>query len=449
MKGTRKQVVLAFATLIASVALLAGATFAWFTDSIVNSGNTITAGELKINAYAYDYDANATGAGYTIEGVNGGNTIKFSATGRDLRTKKVIEEEAWEPGKSSAKLLQVANGGSLAADVTLEFTTGGDLTEALWFDFIQVKDGAIAGTFTKRPMSTLSALAQGLELQLLVGERAEFIFVYGMNEEANNDYQGATFTVDVTIVAKQAAVEADGFGNTDYDADAAYPVIKAITDVASLKEALKTVGVPVSVDVTESLLNVKLDPITGEVTLNLGKSMLSHSSTIVGTTLSVADGGSLTIKAEANDYGFDYTAGQLNVTGEQTLLKVNGGRYGVSGAGGAEVSVLHGKAVLNDGIFSSSGSQGHAVMASEGGVVYINGGRYSCSGAQSVGFYADDGTIYLEKNAALGYMNGCCYGVANGGKIYISKTFSASKPTDIASGCTVTDGGDYWVITEA
>lgn len=222
----------------------------------------------------------------------------------------------------------------------------------------------------------------------------------------------------------------------------------SVSDADSLKEALKTEGVPVSVDVTESLLNVKLDPITGEVTLNLGKSMLSSSTTVSGATITVADGGSLTIKAEANDYGFDYTAGGLKVTGEQTLLEVNGGRYGVSGAGGAEVSVQQGKAVLNDGIFSSSGSQGHAVMASEGGVVYINGGRYSCSGAQSVGFYADGGTIYLEK-AELSIVNGRWYGVANDGKIYISKTFSASRPTSLATGCTVTEEGNYWVVTEA
>ena len=168
----------------------------------------------------------------------------------------------------------------------------------------------------------------------------------------------------------------------------------SVSDADSLNEALQNTSGSVTINLEQSLPNVKLDPIKGTVTMNLGENLLSSSTTVSGATITVADGGSLTINAQANNDGSDYTAGGLKVTGEQTLLKVNGGRYGVSGAGGAEVSVQQGKAVLNDGIFSSSGSQGHAVMASEGGVVYVNGGRYSCAGAQSVGFYADGGTIY-------------------------------------------------------
>ena len=223
----------------------------------------------------------------------------------------------------------------------------------------------------------------------------------------------------------------------------------SVSDADSLNEALQNTSGSVTINLEQSLPNVKLDPIKGTVTMNLGENLLSSSTTAAsGATITVAEGGSLTINAQANDYGVDYTAGGLKVTGEQTLLEVNGGRYGVSGAEGAEVSVQKGKAVLNDGIFSSSGRWGHAVMASEGGVVYINGGSYSCSGSDSIGFYADGGTIYLEK-ADLSYVNGHRYGAANGGTIYISKTFSARQPTSIASGCTVTDGGDYWVITGA
>ena len=43
--------------------------------------------------------------------------------------------------------------------------------------------------------------------------------------------------------------------------------------------------------------------------------------------------------------------------------------------------------------------------------------------------------------------NGDNFGVANGGVIYVSKTLS--QPTNVADGCTVTDGDDYWVIAEA
>ena len=40
-------------TLVLCLAMLIGTTFAWFTDSITNSGNKIEAGNLNIGAIAY------------------------------------------------------------------------------------------------------------------------------------------------------------------------------------------------------------------------------------------------------------------------------------------------------------------------------------------------------------------------------------------------------------
>ena len=99
---------------------------------------------------------------------------------------------------------------------------------------------------------------------------------------------------------------------------------------------------------------------------------------------------------------------------------------------------------LNSGRFSTSGYQGHAVMAVSGGTLYINGGSFSTSGANSVTIYADGGTIYVEKYDSI-IANGRYFGVANGGVIYVSKIASASQPTSVSAG-TVSDGGEYWVI---
>ena len=101
---------------------------------------------------------------------------------------------------------------------------------------------------------------------------------------------------------------------------------------------------------------------------------------------------------------------------------------------------------LNDGSFSTSGAEGHAVTATSGGTLYIYGGSYSTSGANSVTIYADGGTIYVENYDSI-TANGDNFGVANGGVIYVSKTLS--QPNNIADGCAVTDGVDYWVIAEA
>ena len=448
MKHTKKSLLASGLCLLVCAALLVGTTFAWFTDSVTNKGNSIQAGSLLINAYAYDLGTD--GQTCTIPGVNGDQAFTFTATPQDLKTDAtpIINEPMWEPGSSSAKLLQVTNGGTLAAKLKLDFTTSGDLTDALWFDFIQIdENGDTVGQFTQRPMNTLATFAENLELPLDAGATVRFVLVYGMYTTAGSEYMGDSFTADVTILATQNTKEADGFGNTDYDQMSPYPVVQSVDNVDSLADLLTQPGVPTEITLTQSLTNVKLPAITGDVTMNLGKNMLSSVSTVSGASINIADGGSLTINAEANEYGFDYTAGGLTTTGEGSTLTVNGGRYGVSGSPLAEVTTKDGAVtIINDGIFSSSGAFGHALMATNGATIYVNGGRFSSSGYDSTLLFADGGTIIVE-DCEIGAVNGKRFAAANGGQILISKTYSPSQPTSIASGCTVTEQEQYWVIS--
>ena len=88
MKAAKRSILICVLTLILSVSLLAGVTFAWFTDSITNSGNTIQSGELAIDATAYDrVDAPETdGLTVTIDGENvASGTYYFEADGASLR----------------------------------------------------------------------------------------------------------------------------------------------------------------------------------------------------------------------------------------------------------------------------------------------------------------------------------------------------------------------------
>ena len=274
MKSTKKSLLASALALVVCLALLMGATFAWFTDSVSNTGNQIQAGTLGITAMAYDVDMSNTGStGYQISGVNGGNTFYFEAAGQDLgeNSAAIINENLWEPGQSNAKLLSVTNSGNLAAKVKLQFTVNdGGLQNALWFDFLQVDEaGRITGSFTKRPMSELSTLANALEISLAAGGKVQYILVYGMNEEAGNEYQGATFSADVTILATQDTVETDGFGRADYDAEATFPV----TDSGSFVTALERGGLVSAVsdftwdeavtmaEGTQSVLNLEQDAV--------------------------------------------------------------------------------------------------------------------------------------------------------------------------------------------
>ena len=228
MKHLKRTLLVSVLAIALSLTMLAGTTLAWFTDEVTNKGNVITTGNLTINAYAYDLTDTGSD-GFTVNGVNGDQPFYFATDGQNLNTDSspIIEESNWEPGKTSAKRLTVRNDGSVAAKIKLHFEVSGDLTDALWFDFVQVKGGTAEGKFEKRDMSTLATFAQNLTLPLLTtedGKSVTFLLIYGMKTTADNTYQGKTFSVNVTILATQYNAEEDGFGNNDYDQDAEFSV---------------------------------------------------------------------------------------------------------------------------------------------------------------------------------------------------------------------------------
>lgn len=435
MTSTKKSLLASGLSILICVALLLGTTFAWFTDSVTNSGNEIQAGTLKIGL--------DTGDAETL----------FTSD----------ENFLWEPGRSQKATATVSNEGSLWLKYTMSFenvkTTGdADITNVLDVYLVDSNAdsldnaqrlGTVAELMTAGSFGAKDAVLAPKGYTGTDGTSTQsFTVVIKMQEGAGNAYQGTGVTFDITVVAAQYTKETDGFGSDQYDNQANYPVRASVGDNDSLMDALDHTDVPVEINLTNSLSNVTKFNVTGDVTLNMDKNTLKSSSSIVGATLKVTEGGSLTINAVANDDGFDYTAGGLSANGDGSQITVNGGRYGVSGAFGAEVSATDGGVVtVNSGIFTSSGYQGHAVMATNGATIYVNGGRFGSSGAQSTVIFADGGTIVVESCEFSG-VNGKRYSVANDGQILISKTFSSQKPTSVASGCSVSDNGNgYWVIT--
>ncbi len=152
MEQTNNRKLVASAVLVvASVALLLGLTFAWFTDSVVNKGNKIQAGTLQLSAVsqALDMENGATVVADSGQIIGKGTELKFGA-GTDLKEASgpIIDDALWEPGISNAKLLTVSSGeSSLSMKVKLSLTAQGDLTDALWFDFVRVEGGAVTGRF--------------------------------------------------------------------------------------------------------------------------------------------------------------------------------------------------------------------------------------------------------------------------------------------------------------
>lgn len=349
MKQTKHSLVVSAVSLLLSAAMLLGITFAWFTDGVVNKNNAIQAGTLLMDAYVYDLSTDGTGQSFQIKDVNGGDPFVFSAAGRNLKENSapIISEQNWEPGVSSAKLLTIQNSGTLAQKIKLQFQTSGGLTDALWFDFVQVNEnGEVTGNFQKRPMNTLSTFAQNLELPLVnTGDAVTFILVYGMYEDAANEYMNETFSADVTILGAQYSFETDGFGSSSYDSDAEYDVIDVsnASDLQAAAKAGKSVRLTQNVETTDEIV------FADDAALYLN-----------GKTLTV-NGGKNAVKADEGKtltvYGSGTVNGALYANKNATLI-VNGG---------------------SDFKVDSDSIMGWAVYGGNGATVQLNGGTYTAS----------------------------------------------------------------------
>ena len=198
-KSTKRALLGSVMAMVLCLAMLIGATFAWFTDTASTGVNKIQAGNLKVALEMKD----AAGQWVPAEG----KTLDFvkAAAG---------EQVLWEPGCTyTLPELRVINNGNLALKykVTITGINGSaKLNEAIEW--------------------TIGDVAMGAEQHLKAGESNEFTIKGHMKESAGNEYMNESIDgIAITVVATQDTVESDSFNNT-YDASATYPVV-AVGDV--------------------------------------------------------------------------------------------------------------------------------------------------------------------------------------------------------------------------
>ena len=191
-KLTKHALIVSIMAMLLCVAMLAGTTFAWFTDTASTAVNKIQAGTLDVQLLDE--------SGNSLEG----QTLAWQkAAGHEN------DEVLWEPGCTyNLQPIVIKNNGNLALKYKIVITgIQGDAE----------LNNAIEWTIT----NTSATTALDEDHPLAAGASDTLTIKGHMKESAGNEYQGKSIDgIGITVVATQDTVENDSEGN-QYDANAA------------------------------------------------------------------------------------------------------------------------------------------------------------------------------------------------------------------------------------
>ena len=177
-KSTKRALLGSIMAMVLCLAMLVGATFAWFTDTASTGVNKIQAGKLDVALEMKEGDSWVSAEGKTLDFVKAA----------DAKGEAIL----WEPGCTyTLPELRVVNNGNLALKYMIKITgIKGDakLNEAIEW--------------------TIGDVAMGAEQHLKAGESNEFTIKGHMKESAGNEYMNESIDgIAITVVATQDTVE--------------------------------------------------------------------------------------------------------------------------------------------------------------------------------------------------------------------------------------------------
>ena len=218
-KATKRALLTSITALVLCVVMLAGTTFAWFTDTAKTNVNRIEAGKLDVALEMQKADGTwADAEGETL------NWVKATDAPAD-------QAILWEPG-AEYKLpdLKVVNGGNLKLKYKIVITgASGDV------DLLNVIDFSASITGPDGPVSSNVNVRDNNPVvydRVLKPNEEDVIALSGkMQTSANNTYMGKTISgISITVYAAQATGEYDSISD-QYDAAAAYPTVAPVLNL--------------------------------------------------------------------------------------------------------------------------------------------------------------------------------------------------------------------------
>ena len=214
-KSTKRALLGSVMAMVLCLAMLVGATFAWFTDTASTGVNKIQAGNLDIE----------------IQDKDGKPVTNLNWVAADGRAQEAI---LWEPGCTyELTPFQIVNKGNLALKYKIVVTgLEGDsgLLKVITFTY-KTADGATFDINQEGHLTAKGTAKASTGLITLTGT---------MDTAAGNDYMGKELkNITITVVATQDTVESDSFSNR-YDNAAEYPEKVPTTVTVATAEELRT-----------------------------------------------------------------------------------------------------------------------------------------------------------------------------------------------------------------
>ena len=443
MKTSKKSLLASGASLLASAVLLAGATFAWFTDSVTNTGNKIQSGKLAVTLEKFDPTAEEGKGGYV-----------------DAGSAPLFDYDKWEPGYTAVASVKIGNAGTLALKYQVDLVVKGEVSALA--DVIDVYYRKDAGAVSALPNSldgltrvgTLSEVLEktgGAATGHLSMNGADFATIaLHMQESAGNAYQelsiGAAF--DIVVKATQYTEEEDGFGSDQYDKDAPLDFVPVATAEQLL--AASTAGGTVSM--TGDIAPSKALSITNAVLNGNGNRLiggqLGDNARIINLT-NLSGPASLTVNgvnmvgetAQFNSKGisaYDADSITLDVKDSRIEARAYALRIGTGVTNGAELNME------NTTLVGWAGLDTHAKTNAVFRNVTFNGTNYDLSG-DSNGYDAIEFQEGSEGSTVL--LENCTFNLIKSGEAaygFIGANFDPDEGniTVICRGCTFIYNGE-------
>ena len=320
-KSTKRALLTSALALLMCVAMLVGATFAWFTDTASTGVNKIQAGNLKMEV--------------TYKNTAGGSFEKVNK-----ETPVFNNNALWEPGHVEYVVLKVRNAGSLALKyklgINIASETGSTSVDGNAFNLSDyIRFAVLDGDQSSLGRDDLVAAA-GNGAALNAGYTAENHLLAGTNNsekvvtlvvwmpttvgnEANHKTEVTAPSIDlgISVAATQDTVEKDSFDNT-YDKDAVYPIVAMDT----LQELINNAAEPVSAKLEGNIAGSLTVPQDKNITLDLNGFTLTG-----GDSHAILNRGTLCIKDSSGNGKIVASKANTSALRNAAVCVIEGGTF--------------------------------------------------------------------------------------------------------------------------